>query len=265
MLTAHNAYGETTAPGDTTRPNDETTRSNAEVDWDAFDSRSYSNHNYRTLRDDDQQIVQIVRDFFGGLDLRGLKGLDIGSGANLYPALTMLPMCTSIDLWEYSSSNVRWLERQIESPEGRRWDRFWSLLAEHKSYAGLPDFRPALHETARVTQASIFDLPARQWSIGTMFFVACSLSEDMNEFERAVRSFVGSLDEHAPFAAAFMIGSTGYRVNRSWFPAVRINRADVERVLASIAYDMTVHTITTRTPLRPDYGGMLLVTGRSAP
>jgi hypothetical protein len=238
-------------------------RTNAEVDWGGFNSRSYTNHNYRTLRDDDRQILEIVRGFFGDLGQGDLSGLDIGSGSNLYPALAMLPLCRVINLREYAKPNVEWLGRQVRDGFNKRWSPFWSVLAEHPAYAKIEDPRVALSRVADVDQQNIFDLPERTWSIGTMFFVACSISNHIDEFERAVRAFVRSLTVGAPFAAAFMIDSAGYKVRRSWYPSARISADDVESSFTSIAYDVKVHPITTQSPLRPGYSGMLLVTGRS--
>src|SRR4051794_16145817 len=107
--------------------------SNSEYPWDDFDSRFYYDHNYRELRQDDQKIIESVRDFLSGLrrddKIRdGLRGLDVGSGANLYPTFTMLPLCESITMWEYAASNVEWLQRQIPR-FSQSWDTFWDLLA----------------------------------------------------------------------------------------------------------------------------------------
>jgi hypothetical protein len=36
---------------------------NCEAEWDNFDSDAYFDHNYRTVREDDREIMAIVRDF----------------------------------------------------------------------------------------------------------------------------------------------------------------------------------------------------------
>jgi hypothetical protein len=236
---------------------------NADLDWNTFNSDWYSDHNYRTLRDDDQQILELVRDYFSRSSVRNASGIDVGTGPNLYPALSLLPFCSSVDLWEHSTANVRWLEAQV--PDfSTQWQPFWNVLAQAPVYAELDDPRAALRARTTVKQASVFDLPARQWSLGTMFFVACSLSGAVAEFERAVTSFVRALTYGAPFAAAFMAGSSGYDVDTQRFPAVCINETDVRRCLASLAYDVTVYPITTQSPVRDGYLQMLLATGKSA-
>jgi len=54
-----------------------------------------------------------------------------------------------------------------------------------------------------IRHLSTFDLSWRTWGLGSMFFVA-DVTSDRNEFELAVRSFLGSLTPGAPFMMAFM-------------------------------------------------------------
>lgn len=236
---------------------------NSDYDWDAFDSGWYSDHNYATLRFDDRQIVEVIRDFFASAGVIDGRGVDVGPGANLYPSLAMLPFCRRLDLLEYSASNVVWLKGQVAGfDEG--WENFWAVYRENPAYAALADPNAALAQAAEVRQASVFELPKREWDMGTMFFVACSLSTEIAEFRRAVRCFVESLKPGGPFAAAFMVKSTGYKVGETWFPAVPIDPVEAARSLESIAYNVRVHEIETDSPLRDGYEGMILATGWAA-
>jgi hypothetical protein len=235
---------------------------NDEADWNVFASDWYYAHNYANLRDDDQEIVRGIRDFFAGAGLTGARGVDVGSGTNLYPALAMLPFCRTIELREYSAPNVAWLKRNTRTMD-TRWAQFWSVYRENPEYLKVTDPVARLAKLARVKQASVFDLPERRYDVGTMCFLACSLSTDMNEFRRAVTAFLRSLRPGAPFAATFMERSEGYLVDGVRFPAVSIESSDVEEALAPLAYCRPINRITTRKPLREGYNGaMILATGR---
>jgi hypothetical protein len=129
------------------------------------------------------------------------------------------------------------------------------------TYAGI-DPRRALESRAEVSQGNIFDLPPRRYDVGTMFFVAESITGSVPEFERATRRFVGSLRRHAPFAAAFMKNSRGYQVGSYRFPAVAVADNDVKECLDSVAYGVEVHVVSDGVnPLRDGYDGMILATG----
>ncbi len=236
---------------------------NSDFAWDSFDSCSYLTHNYGTLRDDDRQIVEGVRDFFAPLDPAMVRqGLDVGSGTNLYPALTMLPLCDKITLWEYASSNVRWLRREVRR-YSQSWDGFWDLLSQDPLYKSVEDPRAALVRKALVRKGSIFDLPVSRWDVGTMFFVAESISADVREFQAATQRFVRSLKPGAPFAAAFMKNSTGYDVGDRRFPAVAVDVDDVHDCLAGSAEDVKIERISAANPLRTGYDGMILALGKA--
>lgn len=243
----------------------ECTELNSDFPWDHFDSSWYYDHNYKVLRDDDRQIVEIVRDFFATCDPSSRRhGIDVGSGTNLYPTLAMLPLCDKITLCEYSTSNVSWLEREIRSYSSS-WDIFWKLLAKEPLYNSVDSPRKMLVAKAHVEKGSIFDLPESRWDIGTMFFAAESISSSPAEFQTALGSFIGSLRPGAPFAAAFMENSLGYSVDTRRFPAVAITAKDVESRLADATEDFDIYRIDlTSNPLRVGYDGMILATGRVA-
>src|SRR5882757_5941781 len=86
---------------------------NADIEWDDFDADAYYAHNYLSVRDDDRQIIRSVRDHFAceydeGRLRHGALGIDVGTGPNLYPALTMLPFCANVTLFERAQPNIDW-------------------------------------------------------------------------------------------------------------------------------------------------------------
>lgn len=238
------------------------TRSNAQCDWNQFDPDLYWKSNYDTLRPDDHDIIRRLATFFSSVAparSNNLHGIDVGAGTNLYPALSMIPLVRSLTLREYSQANVAWLEREIR-PYRQSWDPFWEALFDaDRLYRRVQRPRQILQEKAKVEKASVFDLEQNTWDIGTMFFVAESITGIREEFERATLSFVRSLKPGSPFAAAFIKGSKGYSVGELEFPAVAIAEEDVRRLLRGVA-NVTVKPIES-TGLRDGYEGMILATG----
>ncbi|MCK9929193.1 SCO2525 family SAM-dependent methyltransferase [Frankia sp. Mgl5] len=235
--------------------------------WDEFDPGIYHAHNYAVLRDDDQQILEGVRDFFATFAAataadRPWYGLDIGTGSNLYPALSMLPWCGRITLWEHSASNVAWLGEEIRS-YSTTWDPFWRVLTQERSYLAVADPRRTLAERAVVERGSVFDLPRYRWDIGTMFFVACSISGRMADFRRASESFLNALVPGAPFAMAYMERSSGYQVGGIAFPAVSVGMHDIIVSLDGMTTDLKSDRFVGTEMLRDGYAGMVLVRGRT--
>lgn len=235
---------------------------NADVEWDSFDSAAYFAHNYRRLRLDDARIIQFVADFFQdrGPHKWRARAIDVGSGANLYPALTMLPFAAEVALCERAHSNRDWLEDELRHPHAS-WKQFWAAMTP-----GRPDYQAinkpleVLRSRAEVVKDSIFHLPAGQYDMGTMFFVAESITTRDEEFVKATQSFVNSLVPKAPFAAAFMRDSSGYRVGNRSFPACSVDEDDVARALERVAQDVKIRTVESK-DLRAGYCGMIVATG----
>jgi hypothetical protein len=247
-------------------------------DWDAFHPVEYWKANYAYLRGDDKRFLQLLRDFFGAEPPQpGRVGVDVGAGANLYPALAMLPLCERITLLEYGAKNCEWLRGEVQR-YSTYWDPFWRVLRENPAYQALGNnnARRPLSRAATVRQGSLFDLEPQQFDVGTMFFVAESITDQADRFYEAVDRFIGSLRPGAPFAAAFMRNSSGYVVDSREFPALEIDENHVREHLVKVAPDLRVETVDTRGQfvhegdasdsgktrlLRHGYDGMILALG----
>jgi hypothetical protein len=246
---------------------------NAEAPWSDFSSQDYWRDNYENVQPVDQEIIRLVSRFFvHAFDGRrpAQRAIDVGSGPNLYPALLMLPWTEQILLSDYSASNVRWLCRHVlNDDDSWTWDPFWQEVRELEGYNRVSEPRKQLREAcasepglAGIEQHSVFDLPEARWQLGTMFFVAESITEDPEEFRAAIEGFVASLQPGAPFAASFMAGSDGYPVAGTRFPALHITPAHVQECFTELG--VSEFSVTaTRTPqqVRPGYEGMIVATG----
>ncbi|MCN9239543.1 SCO2525 family SAM-dependent methyltransferase [Streptomyces sp. RY43-2] len=240
---------------------------NADVRWSAFDPIAYVDHNYRDLQAEDAEILQILRDHFGG-HFAGradgpVSGIDVGAGANLYPGLAMLPWCDEITLFERSSANVRYLKSQVASYDAN-WDQFWRVLCKNEVYAALDiDPRAKFRTAVRVEEGNLFELVAHegQWSMGTMFFVAESMTTSREEFTRGVECFLRALRPGAPFAAAFMEHSKGYHAGKHFFPACDVGESEVYESLAPFADEFTTTRLKASAAVREGYSGMIVAYG----
>ncbi|MFJ6545046.1 SCO2525 family SAM-dependent methyltransferase [Streptomyces sp. NPDC003656] len=240
---------------------------NGDVAWEDFDPQAYIEHNYRVLHPDDEAIITVVRDHFSG-HFGGsgsvASGIDAGAGPNIYPALCMLPWCDKITLLERSPANVQYLNSQLES-YGPQWDQFWDVLCRDEAYPRrVADPRARFAQTVQPRQGNLFDLAKgdERWAMGTMFFVAESMTTSPEEFRQAVGCFMTALEPGAPFAAAFMEHSRGYRVGESDFPALDIDEQGVRATLDIHASNVRTHRLGKPGGLlREGYTGMIVATG----
>lgn len=162
---------------------------NADVEWADFPSEDYWDRNYKKLLPPDRKILQLVGSFFSktcSIKPRVQRAVDVGSGTNLYPALLMLPWANQILLTDYSESNVRWLRSQVMDDDVPwTWQPFWCELRTHKGYNQISQPRKPLREActdaegrAAIERRSVVDPPGAQWQLGTIFFVAKSITSD---------------------------------------------------------------------------------------
>lgn len=238
---------------------------NKDYDWDHFGAQKYFEHNYEKMRDDDAEMLGLVRDWFvkTAPDGRARAGVDVGSGANLYPALSLLRHCEKITLCDYSKDNVAWLRKMVRRvPDS--WRQFWDVVARDYGEPSFEAARDLMRQRCKVRRRSIFKLRKGRWDIGTMFFVAESLSEDHGEFERALACFFDALKPGAPFAAAFMERSAGYEVDDTPYPAVWIDADQLEASIKTLGVEVCeVQRVEINpSPVRPGYTGYLVALGK---
>ncbi|HWC83210.1 MAG TPA: SCO2525 family SAM-dependent methyltransferase [Pseudonocardiaceae bacterium] len=252
-------------------------RFNGDFPWDEFDTTAYLDHNYTHVREDDREILEIIAAHFarecGGERAGTLRGIDLGTGANLYPTLAMLPFCELVTLYEFSASNVSWLreERRGNWPSWRTaWQGFWQVLSRMPAYdrATEPDMGAKLARHTTVEQGSVFDLQPtddQHFDLGTMFFVAESITKEREEFRSAMRHFLGALRPGAPFAIALMEHSIGYQVGDNHFPATDIDDSAVGQFLREQkSTGVKIKRVGTGSdPVREGYTGMIIVCGRT--
>jgi NNMT/PNMT/TEMT family len=248
--------------------------------WNRFSSNDYWRRNYSKLQAEDREIIRLVSHFLASAfadRAPAQRAIDVGSGANLYPALLMLPWTEQILLTDYSESNVSWLRRQlVEETHPWAWLPFWREMREAKGYGDVDQPHKRLSEAcvdepgfAGVERLSIFDLPKARFDLATMFFVAESITKEPRVFRNAVEHFVGTLKPGAPFAAAFMAGSDGYEVADAvapaaaiTFPAVPITPDDVTTHLTALGvHELSVELLKTSHRVRDGYAGMIVATG----
>jgi hypothetical protein len=250
--------------------NREPSMRNDAVAWSDFDADEYWNINYSSVQPEDVEIIQRASKFLieaCGPPSRSKRAVDVGAGANLYPALLMLPWAEHIVFTEYASSSIHWLTENLPDAPGEwQWQPFWDLLADQACYRAVEQPRQSLAAVHEIRTVSIFDLPPRTWDLGSMFFVADGMTTDEAEFESAVRSFIRALKPGSPFMMAFMEGSSGYDVHGVRFPSARVTPDSLDALLADL---MVTGTSVLRTDnsirrVRPGYDAMLLVTGFAA-
>jgi hypothetical protein len=244
---------------------------NEAVSWASFDAAGYWKTNYATVLPEDAEIIRFASEFLIGAcrDRPPVtEAVDVGAGANLYPALLMLPWAEKIVFTEYAPANIEWLREQLARTSGEwPWQPFWDLMADQPGHVSAAEPRRRLAARHEVRRGSIFELPRRAWGLGSMFFVADGMTSDQAEFERAVRSFLGALTPGAPFLMAFMEGSRGYDVSGIPFPAVTITLESLAGLLAGLPVTGTsvLRTNNAVRPVRPGYDAMLLATGYVMP
>lgn len=248
---------------------------NEQAPWPEFDSDVYVADNYHKLQAADAEIISIMRDHFGGYFRERpspVIGIDVGAGANLYPTLAMLPWCKEITLFERSPRNLEYLNSQAESYD-TDWDQFWEALRENPEYGKFKgDPRERFREVVRVAHGNILasDLGEQlrekrdSWSIGTMFFVAESMTTSKDEFKSGVACFMRALAPGAPFFAAFMEHSEGYHVGDAFFPACDVGEPEVRESLKPFAGKsgtLQVKRLETPVKVRAGYSGMIVAYG----
>ncbi len=244
------------------------TASNADYQWNEFDSEAYFQHYYGEPHPDDDLVIRHAVEALCRLvpsPGAGLDVVDVGTGPNLIPFFCALPKAARLTAWEYAASNVAWLKAELLKDELRpQWQHFWRVAREAygPSERLADDPIPALRRKVCIEQGSIFDLPRHRWDAATMFFCAESITGRMDEFERACEAFAGAVKPGGALVAAFLVRSGGYEVAGRQFPVLALSAERIEAVFNGIADRVEArHIGIVEREIRSGYAGFVLLTG----
>jgi hypothetical protein len=254
------------ADSDRTEPALQSIR-NADYDWSRFDSEAYFNHYYGEPHPDDDRVIQGAVEVLKHAAPKGamLDMVDVGTGPNLIPLFCALPMARSLTVWEHSSSNLVWLEAELQKPEMRpQWQHFWAVV--RRAYGpnwDLPDDPiQALEPKVILEQGSVFEMPERRWDAATMFFCAESITADYDEFEAACQSYARCVKRGGALIAAFLVRSGGYMVGDRPFPSLDLSPESIGNTFSRFATDLSATTIgIVERHIRSGYCGFILMSG----
>ena len=242
---------------------------NADYSWAEFDTEAYFTHYYRELHPDDERVIRLTVAALANARPTGddLNVIDVGTGPNLFPLFAALPRAAHLTVWEYAPTNVAWLRAELQRDQMRpQFEEFWAVVrdawAPARALADNPV--PALRAKADIRRGSIFDLPEAQWDAGTMFFCAESITERLEEFDRACGCFARAVKPGGVLAAAFLLRSGGYVVADRDFPVLTLSPPDIRAVFERLADGIEIEEIgVVEEEIRSGYSGMLFLTAKA--
>lgn len=242
-------------------------KGNAEYQWSKFDSEAYFQHYYGEPHPDDDLVIERAAAAIAKAEPLGkkLSIVDVGTGPNLIPFFSAFPRAAKLTAWEYAESNVEWLKAELKSTTLRsQWRHFWDVARRVHGDPSLPDNPlPALAAMTDVQQGSIFDLPKARWDAATMFFCAESITERLDEFEKACASFAQCVRPGGALVGAFLVRSGGYVVADRPFPVLHISSESIRETFSKYATDVHAeHIGIVEREIRSGYAGFVLLTGK---
>ena len=243
--------------------------------WSEFDPEEYAWRCYgRKIMDVDRLLI--------GEAMRAMEKIgllpgslqyvaDVGTGPNLFPSMLLAPFVAppasggQLDLIEYSQPNLQYLRDVVAgrpvSPPSFIWGKYEALMSEHA-----PLWRRAfgtIQSIANVVQGSIYDLQPQTYDAITSFFVAESITDSMDECDRAVAALLAAVKPGGFVMIGHMLGSCGYPAGvGKLFPGVALSIQDIHRMYRDELEDLTIFEPPLTQEVHEDYHGAAIVIGR---
>lgn len=233
---------------------------NADVDWNGWPVADYLAEVYRELHPSDDAVIEHHSAFYRTLTRDSVaRSVELGAGPNLYPLMVAASASRNIEVIEPSAANLAYLDRQLHDPDPS-WLPFYERC--RKLQPTLPATLLAALARVTVRAGSAADLRPDTYDLGSMHFVAESVTEDLDEFREICQSLARSVKLGGHLIAVFMENMSCYRIGDGpeW-PGIPVDARLVREVFDPLVVDLS----TTRVgfdPTGPDYGytGMVLMT-----
>ncbi|MEU3401150.1 class I SAM-dependent methyltransferase [Streptomyces filamentosus] len=235
-------------------------RRNADADWDAWPVQDYLAENYRRLHPCD---VAVIRHHAAVYRLLGPgsveRSVEFGAGPNLYPLMPAATACRRVDALEPGAAGHAYLRAQLRNGPDPSWQPFYALC--RRLDPALPRTLAAALRGVRAVRGDARAVRRGAYGLGSMSFVAESVTEDREEFARVCREFIGCVRPGGHLLAAFMENMPSYRIGDGpvW-PGCPVDAAAVRAAFAPYTRELAVRRVAKDRTL-PDYGdtGILLL------
>ncbi|MEV7081142.1 class I SAM-dependent methyltransferase [Streptomyces sp. NPDC093516] len=238
------------------------TTHNDDVDWDRWPVADYLAENYREVHASDAAVMAHHAAFYRALPAGGIaRAVEFGAGPNLYPLMLASAACRRIDAVEAGASNVAYLQDQICHRIDASWLPFHALC--RRLDPRVPATPAGALAPVDIVHADARALPPGRYELGSMHFVAESVTEDFAEFADFCRAFVRAVAPGGYLVAAFMENMPTYRIGpASRWPGCPVGPATISEVFTPLTRDLHLTHIDPD-PALPDHGdsGMVLLTG----
>lgn len=220
--------------------------------WAAFNPEAYSTENYEVIQEVDRSLAGLLVDAW---KRRGKveRTLEVGTGANLYPALAASEHSARLLLTDLNTANLDWIrEQQLHLDP--HWIEFGSTSLPYREAAS----RLAMAEVRQLSLHHLSTLVHR-YPVIQMFFVVDSMTSDLQEVRDCLAQLHDALTPDGTLFGVFTLGSRGYCVARSAFPATKLTEDALRRELRGVGFQQVQITEAEGDKFRAGYDSVVFV------
>lgn len=235
---------------------------NRDVAWNGFDTDGYLADNYAHLHDFDRRIIIALSPYYRALPTAGLaSSLDVGTGPNLYPLMLAAGASRRLEVLEHSAANVAYLDRVRGHGADPSWTPFWDLC-RHLNPELPAELDPVLRGLT-IQHGDAFDLPVHQHELVSMFFMAESVTGDLDEFQQLCHRFASAATPGGHLVAAFMAGMPSYHLGGQTLPSLPLDQHTLQTIMQPVAEHLQIWQLPADSSLPYRHEGVLLLTART--
>lgn len=231
-------------------------------DWSEFDTQEYVARNYtNNILPEDEELIRFATTYLQeNVNLNSLNStVDVGVGPNLYPSMMVAPYISDkgeICLIDPVKANRDYVTKQLQNMD--HWNEFNNFLSYLKPEIYKEDLTL---KSVSVTEGDIFDLPENNYDLVMSFFVAESITDDLDDVGAAIERLKNAVKPGGVLITGHALGSHGYFAGMlTSFPATPIDREYLEKAYANFN-NVEILTISHNVNYNPrkNYKGMAAV------
>lgn len=238
-------------------------------DFKRFVPVSYLNEYYATVIPENDKLM----DFFADVSKKVPKSkhlLEYGGGPTIYQLISLTNNVSNIDFTDYLESNNLQVRAWLKSHKNaHNWRPFVGVALFYE--LGSPPTSSAISARERRVKSSIKtfghvdafnpknDKTARQkYDIVSSNFVAESISSNITEWRKSLRSVTGYVDENGWLVMTAIRNARYWRSGEDTFAAYAIQKVDLERELKKLGFKVVISRQIDADqvdPTHPEYEG----------
>lgn len=218
--------------------------------FSSFDSKDYLNEYYSRIGTENETLLRFFNSSYKKAKKNGLM-LEFSGGPTIYPLISAAPVVKEIHFTDFLDTNLqevqKWKNRSVEAFD---WTIFFRKVLEIEGKINIKKDDIYKRETLLRSKMTTFihcnafernplgKNYREMYDLLNVNFVPDSIANSKQVWERLIKNICSLIKPNGLLLMSALKDATYWKAGKSFFPAVKIDENDLERILKNLHFEI---------------------------